>query len=151
MPQSLAQIYLHVIFSTKNRVPFLKDQKIRKDVHAYLAGACKNLQCPALRIGGVEDHVHIACRFSRTLTLAEFLRDLKKESSKWIKGKDRSLRGFHWQDGYAAFSVSPSHLQALIGYIERQEEHHRKVTFKDELRLLFKKYSVEYDERYVWD
>ena len=151
MPQSLAQIYLHIVCSTKGRTPFLKDRGLREKTHAYLAGICKNLGSPSLRVGGTEDHVHIACRFSRKHSIAELLKKLKEKSSKWIKERESSLSGFYWQAGYGAFSVSPSHVPALLEYIANQEEHHRKESFQDEFRRILEKYGVEYDERYVWD
>ena len=151
MPQSLAQIYLHIVFSTKNRQPFFKDKILRTETHAYLAGTCRNLDSPSLIVGGVEDHVHFLCMLSRKCTVADLVRELKRESSKWIKTKEASLSSFHWQFGYGAFSVSPSHVNSLRKYIADQEEHHRRETFQDEFRRLLKKYGVEYDERYVWD
>ncbi len=150
MPQSLAQIYTHLVFSTKNRVPFLTDKALREEMHAYLGGACKHLESPPLKVGGTENHVHLLCRLSRKYALAELLRKLKQNSSKWIKGKDPSLSDFYWQDGYGAFSVSPAHVPALREYIANQEEHHKKETFEDEFRRLLKKYGIEYDEKYVW-
>ncbi|REJ96069.1 MAG: IS200/IS605 family transposase [Planctomycetota bacterium] len=151
MPQSLAQIYLHIIFSTKDRRPFLQDADLRSALHAYLAGACNNLECPAIEVGGVEDHVHVLCRLGRVLTIADLLRELKKESSKWVKDRSSDLQAFSWQTGYGAFSVSPSHVEPLRTYIATQAEHHRRETFQDEFRRLLRKYGVEYDERYVWD
>ncbi len=151
MPQSLAKVYLHLVFSTKNRVPFLSDEKLRAETHAYLSGTCRNLDSPSLIIGGTADHVHVLCYLSRTRTISDLVRDLKRESSKWIKTKDPSLADFHWQEGYGVFSVSPSHLRRLRHYIANQEEHHRTESFQDEFRRLLKKYDVEYDERYVWD
>lgn len=151
MPQSLAQVYLHVVFSTKSRRPFLQDPHLRRDLHAYLAGTCKNLQSPAIVIGGVEDHVHVLCRLARTLSIADLVRELKRESSKWVKGHSPHVRAFGWQDGYGAFSISPSHVAALKNYINRQEQHHRRESFQDEFRRLLKKYGVEFDEKYVWD
>ena len=151
MPQSLAEAYFHVVFSTKDRVPFLKDRTLRKEMHAYLAGACRNLGCPSLITGGVEDHVHILCRFGKTVTIADLIKGLKTESSKWIKGKDRSLNDFYWQGGYGLFSTVPDRLPELQRYIATQEEHHRVESFKDEFRRLLKEHNVEYDERYVWD
>src|SRR5437762_66661 len=109
MPQSLVQIYVHHVFSTKNRAPFLRDVPFRERVHAYLAGICKNRDSPALNIGGVEDHVHILCRLSKTLDVSTLIRELKRDSSKWIKEENSRLAEFHWQNGYGAFSVSPSH------------------------------------------
>lgn len=151
MPQSLAQVYLHLVFSTKNRVPFLSDAGLRKETHAYLAGTCRNLGAPSLRVGGVEDHVHIACMMPRTLALSQLVGELKHQSSKWIKGREPGLSDFYWQGGYGAFSISPSHVDDLRLYIADQEIHHRKETFQEEFRRLLRKYGVEYDERYVWD
>jgi putative transposase len=99
----------------------------------------------------VEDHVHILCRLSKSLTIPAFLAELKRESSKWIKVRDAGQSAFHWQDGYGAFSVSPSHVDVLDEYIQHQEDHHRQESFQDEFRRLLAKYEVEYDERYVWD
>ncbi len=151
MPQSLAQIYLHIVFSTKDRAPYLNDHDFRSRTHAYLAGICRNLDSPSLRVGGTEDHVHIACRFSRKHSIAGLLQKLKEKSSKWIKEKKPSLANFYWQAGYGAFSVSPSHMSALVEYIANQEEHHKKETYQDEFRRILEKYDIEYDERYVWD
>ncbi len=151
MSQSLAQIYLHIVFSTKNRKAFLQNRALRAELRSYLGGVCRNLDSPPLIVGGVADHVHVLCRLSRTHTIAEFIREMKRESSKWIKTKDAALGEFHWQDGYGAFSVSPSHVEALRKYIANQEEHHRTESFQDEFRRLLKKYGLEYDERYVWD
>jgi putative transposase len=151
MPQSLVQIYVHLVFSTKHRAPFLRDASFRERTHAYLLGICKNQDSPSLCIGGVEDHVHILCRLGKTLDVAALVRELKRDSSKWIKEKNSELADFHWQNGYGAFSVSPSHVPALTQYIANQEEHHRKETYQDEFRRLCKKYGVEIDERYVWD
>ncbi len=151
MPQSLAKIYLHLVFSTKKRAPFLKDEQLRRETHAYLAGICRRLGTPSLIVGGVEDHVHLLCYMSRTFSVAELIRVMKKESSKWIKTKGEGLAGFHWQEGYGAFSISPSHVDGLRAYIEQQEEHHRQETFQDEYRRLLTKYGIDFDERYVWD
>jgi putative transposase len=151
MSQSLTQIYLHIVFSTKNRAPYLKEKTLRDKTHAYLAGICKNLQSPALIVGGVDDHVHLLCRFSKNITLADFLRELKRDSSKWIKVESPGVGEFHWQAGYGAFSISPSHVEALKQYIANQEKHHLQETFQDEFRRLCQKYGVPIDEHYVWD
>lgn len=151
MPQSLAQLYVHIVFSTKNRQPFLRDAEFWQRTHAYLQGICSNQDSPSLRIGGAEDHVHILCRLSKTLDIATLIRELKRDSSKWIKQENPRLPDFHWQQGYGAFSVSPSHVEALIEYIMNQAEHHRQETFQDEFRRLCKKYGIEIDERYAWE
>jgi putative transposase len=151
MPQSLVQIYVHLVFSTKNRRPFLRDAALRHRLHAYLTGICNNQQSPAITVGGVEDHVHILCRLSKTLDVSVLIRELKRDSSKWVKDQDSALSDFAWQNGYGAFSVSPSHVEPLRYYIANQEEHHHTESFQDEFRRLCKKYGIELDERYAWD
>ena len=150
MPQSLVKNYVHIVFSTKNRQPFI-DQSIKEELHAYLGGTCKELGCPVLAVGGVEDHVHILCMLSRNMALSELVGKVKANSSKWIKTKGEQYANFYWQNGYGAFSVNPTETEVVIKYIQNQEEHHKKRTFKEEYRLFWKKYKVEYDERYVWD
>ena len=151
MPQSLVEIYVHIVFSTKNRQPFLCDRDFRNRTHGYLKGICDGQDSPSLQIGGVEDHVHILCRLGKTLDVSTLIRELKRESSKWIKVENPRLGEFYWQQGYGAFSVSPSHVPALKKYIAEQEEHHRNESFQDEFRRLCEKYGAAIDERYVWD
>ena len=103
MPQSLAQIYLHLVFSTKERRPFLRDKDLRQRTHAYLAGICNGQDSPCLAVGGVEDHVHVLCRLSRTRSVSETVKELKRSSSLWIKRESPQLEAFHWQDGVGAF------------------------------------------------
>ena len=110
MPQSLVQIYVHVVFSTKHRYPFLTEVDFRERTHAYLAGICNHLDSPAVRVGGVEDHVHLLCRLSKTHSMADLVRELKRDSSKWIKAEREELQDFHWQNGYGAFSIGPGHV-----------------------------------------
>ena len=116
-----------------------------------MAGICKKLESVALIVGGVEDHVHLLCRLDKSIELASLVRELKRDSTKWVKAERSELADFHWQQGYGAFSISPSHLDGLKDYIAHQEEHHRKETFQDEFRRLCQKYGLEIDERYVWD
>ena len=151
MPQSLAQVYLQVVFSTKHREPFLADPGLRERTHAYLVGTCRNLDSPSIAVGGVADHVHILCRLGKTMSVSELVRELKRESSKWLKEQSAALSGFYWQNGYGAFSVSPGHVDRLVEYIAGQEDHHRHEGFQDEFRRLLGVYDLEYDERYVWD
>ncbi len=151
MPQSLVQVYVHLVFSTKRRQPFLQDGEFRDRTHRYLAGTLKNLNCPALAVGGTEDHVHALCRLGQNVEIASLIRDLKRDSSKWVKAEQPRLSDFYWQGGYGALSISPAHVDALRQYIANQEEHHRRESFQDELRRLCKKYGLEIDERYVWD
>jgi putative transposase len=147
MPQSLSLILLHVIFSTKDRTPFLKPD-IRPQLHAYLATVTRNLNCECFLVGGVEDHVHLAIGLSRTITVAKLIEQLKTASSLWLKSQSPH---FAWQRGYGIFSVGPTDLPALKHYISTQERHHQKHTFQDELRALLTKYDVPFDERYLWD
>jgi REP element-mobilizing transposase RayT len=150
MPQSLSLVIVHVIFSTKERRPLL-DPVTRPKLHAYLATVARNAGCECYRAGGMADHVHLAIRLSRTITIADLVEQLKTASSKWLKQQSPDLGVFAWQRGYACFSVGPSDLDALNGYIDDQENHHRTRTFQEEFRMFLKKYEVEHDEAYVWD
>jgi REP element-mobilizing transposase RayT len=148
MSQSLVQIYADIVFSTKDRQQFLEDAALRERTHGYLKGVCDNHGSPSLRIGDVADHVHVLCRLSKTLDVSTLVRELKRDSSKWVKEQDPRLSDHYWQQGYGAFSMSPSHVEPLKQYISNQEEHHRGETFQDEYRRLCKKYGVAIDERY---
>jgi REP element-mobilizing transposase RayT len=150
MPQSLSAIYIHLIFSTKERFPYLTDEQIQRDLHAYLGEISKRLDCPPIRVGGVEDHVHLLARFGHTITQAEWIKELKRVSNGWLK-TEAGLRHFQWQAGYADFSVSASQLETVKRYIENQKDHHRRLSYQDEVRKFLKKYSMEWDERYIWD
>ena len=150
MPQSLSNILLHLIWSTKDRQSWL-EPGIREKTHAFLAGVVRQCDCEAYRVGGVADHVHLALRLSRTLCVADLVKEVKSTSSKWVKTQDASLRNFAWQQGYGVFSVGMSQKETLLHYIDAQEEHHRTRSFQDEYREFLTKYGIEYDERYVWD
>ena len=150
MPQSLSRVILHIIFSTKNREPWI-DVAIRPRMHAYLATICRDLGGQALRVDGVADHVHIVTTLPRTLSPAQMIEQVKKTSSKWIKILDPRYRGFSWQRGYGAFSVSVSQLEAVLQYLQTQDEHHRTRTFQEEYRELLHRHGIAFDERYVWD
>jgi REP element-mobilizing transposase RayT len=150
MPQSLAHVLLHVVFSTKDREPFIT-APVRAALHAYLAVVARNTGCECHRVGGMSDHVHLALALPRTLTIADLVETLKTSSSKWIKTQSPRLISFAWQRGYGAFSVSPVDRDAVCAYIDNQEEHHRTRTFQEEYRTFLEKYGVTFDERYVWD
>lgn len=150
MPQSLYKVYVHLVFSTKRRYPFI-DDNLKEKLWAYLGGICKGLECNPIQIGGHDDHVHILCLLSKKITQMKLVEEVKKQSSKWVKTLDSRYANFYWQDGYGIFSVNPSQLDIVIKYIKNQEEHHRKKTFKKELLAFLNKYNVEYDERYLWD
>jgi len=151
MPQSLARVVLHVVFSTKNRVPFLRETEVRSRLHAYMAGVLQNIRCEPILINGVEDHVHILCNLSRKVTIAGLVEEAKKSTSKWMKEQGPQYGDFFWQGGYGSFSVSQSNVEQVRAYIATQEEHHRTVSFQDEFRALCRKHGIEIDERYVWD
>ena len=150
MPQSLSSILIHLIFSTKNREPFLTPE-IESELYPYMASIFNEMKSPALIINGTSDHVHTLFSLSRVVTIADLVEEVKTSSSKWIKTKGRRFRNFHWQSGYGAFSIGQSQVPTVKRYLRRQKEHHRRVTFQDEYRQFLKAYEVEYDERYVWD
>jgi REP element-mobilizing transposase RayT len=150
MPQSLGKVIVHIVFSTKNREPWL-DANARPRMHAYLATTCRNLGAEFVHVGGMADHVHIVTALPRTLSQAQLIEQIKKTSSKWIKILDVRYRAFSWQRGYGAFSVSQSQLDVVLLYIGSQKEHHRTRTFQQEYRELLRKHGVDFDERYVWD
>jgi putative transposase len=151
MPQALSAVYIHLVFSTKDRRPLLRDRHTREALHSFLGSASKQLDCPPLLVGGVEDHIHLLARFGRTITQAEWVKELKRVSNGWLKERGRDYADFEWQGGYADFSVSPSNLERVKEYISNQEEHHRKKGFQEELWALLSKHNLEWDERYLWD
>jgi putative transposase len=150
MAQSLSRVLVHLIFSTKNRMPILTPA-IQSELHPVLATTLTKNGCPSLRVGGVQDHVHLFFGLSRTLSISQVVELVKVSSSKWIKTKGREFSDFHWQGGFGIFSVSQSNADDVCRYIDNQEQHHKTMSFQDELRDFFRKYQVGYDERYVWD
>jgi REP element-mobilizing transposase RayT len=150
MPQSLSSILIHLIFSTKNREPFITPE-VEKELHPYMASIFRGLKSPSLTIDGTNDHVHILFSLCRTINIADLIQDVKTESSKWIKMKGQQFENFHWQRGYGAFSIGQSQVATLKRYIARQKVHHRRVTFQEEYRRFLRSYGIDYDERYIWD
>lgn len=150
MPQSCTRIYAHLIFSTKNRVPFL-DETIRPRVHAYLATVIRDLDSPWVVVGGVADHVHILFDIGKMFAPVKFVEQGKRESSKFVKTLGNQYAQFYWQRGYGMFSVGPSDRDKAEHYVRNQEEHHRRRTFQDEYRSLLKQCGIGFDEQYVWD
>ncbi len=152
MPQSLSNVLVHIVYSTKSRTPWLRDLNLRSELFAYNATILKDLvDSPALLIGGVEDHIHILSHLSRKFALMEVVRQSKTETSKWIKTQGGQYHDFHWQAGYGAFSVSQSNVEEVKRYIANQEEHHHKMSFQDEFREICRRHGIETDERYAWD
>ncbi len=150
MGQSLVKNYVHIVFSTKYRQPFIHPP-VEAALHSYLGGICKRLECQPIEVGGYIDHVHILCKLSQKIALMKLVEEVKSHSSKWMKTHGDGYQNFYWQNGYGAFSVNPAETDRVQRYIARQHEHHRKSTFQDEFRAILRKYDVEYDERYVWD
>jgi putative transposase len=150
MSQSLSKMWSHLIFSTKDRHPFLSDRRARDELYAYMASILQNHSCPTLQIGGVADHIHALFVLSKNSSIAQIVYEMKRGSSKWIKTQGPEFKKFHWQNGYA-FSVSQSHVEQVQRYILRQDQHHRKVTFQNEYREFLRRYGVKFDEQYVWD
>ncbi len=151
MPQSLSQMLIHIVFSTKHRQQLI-NETIEPELHSYIAKILSD-ECysPALIIGGDKDHIHILLALSRIWTIAKIVELIKKRSSKWIKTKGEDYKAFQWQAGYGAFSVSRSSAEIVKNYIANQKEHHRKKTYKDEFRSFLRKHEIEFDENYVWD
>jgi len=150
MSQSLVKNLVHLVYSTKHREPLIPKEH-QAALFAYQAGIFKQWESPALVIGGMEDHVHALFALSKNHPLKRIVEEVKKGSSKWMKSDGPRVQQFSWQAGYAGFSVSQSNAAPVQRYIEGQEKHHRKMSFQDELRALFKRHGVEFDERYVWD
>ncbi|MBY0513896.1 MAG: transposase [Gemmataceae bacterium] len=148
MSQSLARNVIHLVFSTKNREPLIAPA-VREGLFAYLAGTLNALDCPAITVGGVADHVHLLFALAKTLPLCKAVEEVKKGSSKW--GKEHVAAGFYWQTGYGAFSVSRSNEPVVAAYVADQERHHARRTFQDEFREFLRRHGIEWDERYVWD
>ena len=150
MPQSLARMDIHLVFSTKNRVPMLRDT-VRESLHRYMATVLQNLGCPAALINSTDDHVHILFDLGRTVAISQAVEEVKTTSSKWIKTQGPQYTPFSWQSGYGAFAVSVSNCNVVRQYIANQPEHHRKRSFQEEYRAFLKRHQIPFDERYMWD
>ncbi len=145
------QLIYHIVFSTKERRPLLRDDDFREDVWRYMSGTVCNLEGEALRVGGYFDHAHLLVRIPAKIAVADFVRQLKASTSKHINDGKESILKFHWQDGYGAFSVSRSKVNDVAAYIDRQMEHHRERTFQDEYLKMLADHEIEYDPKYLWE
>jgi REP element-mobilizing transposase RayT len=150
VPQSFASLHVHVIFSTKNRVPDLRPD-LRPRLFEYIGGVLRAKKCCLVAAGGMPDHVHLLVSLSRELSMAAAVGTVKSNSSGWVHETFPDLRQFAWQTGYGAFAVSYSNLGRVKNYLARQAEHHRKRTFQEEFLAFLNRHQIEYDERYVWD
>src|SRR4030043_1257276 len=146
MSQSYVQFYTHIVFHTKNNIKFIREE-IEDELYSYLGGILRNYKSVPIQIGGTSDHVHVLCTLPKTMTPADLVEEIKKSSSKWIKTKESHYRNFYWQDGYGGFSVGWSQVEIVKNYIRNQKEHHRKVEFLDEYKMLLDEYGISYEER----
>jgi len=148
MGQSLSNLLTHIIFSTKNRYPFIRpDIEIR--LYGYIRAICQDFESPLLQIGGMADHIHMLINLSRKQALSKFVNEIKSHSSKWVKTIDSNFRDFAWQAGYGAFSVGQLEYQKVIDYISNQKEHHKGISFQEEYLRFLKAYQMKYDEKYL--
>ena len=150
MAQSLSNVFIHTVFSTKDRFPYLTPT-LQLEMHAYLAKICQSLGCFVFKIGGVEDHVHLFTTLPRTVSQSSFIEEIKTSSSKWFKDKHSDLKTFSWQRGFGIFSICPTHIDALIHYISIQAEHHKEVDFKTEFLNILRKNNISFNEEYLWN
>ncbi len=150
MAQTLVEMFVHIVFSTKNRANLILPE-IEPELFAYIGGISNNNSSKLVAAGGTANHVHLLILLSKTVKLSDLVGDIKRNSSRWIKTRDSKFASFGWQDGFAAFSVSPTQVPNIKEYIARQKEKHAGQNFEDEMRKFFDKYSISYDERYVWD
>ena len=152
MPQSLARVLVHLVYSTKNRTPWLADPDLRSELYAYKATILRNkVDSPAILIGVIANPVHILAPLSRKSAIKDVIEEAKTETTKWLKKQSPRLADFHWQGGYGIFSVSESNVEPVKLYIANQEQHHAQMSFQDEYRTLCHRHGVDIDERYVWD
>ena len=145
---SYVQSYYHIVFSVKERLPILQ-QDIREDVYKYIWGICKNKRCYLYRIGGVEDHIHMLVNLHPSISVADFIRDVKTSTTAWIKSENIVLKFPGWQSEYAAISKSFDELQVVTEYIKNQEEHHKIITWKEELITLFDRAGIDYKKEFL--
>jgi putative transposase len=148
MPHTFTNLLAHIVFSTKDRMPLI-DADVRPRLHAYMGGILRELKTTPLIINGVADHVHLLIGLPPTASVSENLRILKANSSKWLHETYR--KPFAWQSGYGAFSVSQSNVDSVRKYIAGQEEHHRRMSFKDEFISLLRKHNIDFDEAFIWN
>jgi REP element-mobilizing transposase RayT len=149
MAQSLSKLFVHIIFHIKNNSCIIRNQE-KQELYAYMGSIIKDNASIPILINGVKDHVHILCIMSKNIALAKLVEEIKRHSSRWIKTKNVHYSQFAWQGGYGGFSVSASLHDKTKHYIENQEEHHKKMTFKEEYILFLKQYGIAYNEDYLW-
>ncbi len=150
MASTFTRVLLHIVFSTKGRRDLITPEA-EQHLYGYIGGVCRGNFSTMLTAGGTANHAHLLVSFGKTVAIADLLLQIKRDSSAWIKRDGHASSEFRWQEGYGAFSIGESGVEPLRRYIATQKEHHRTITFEDEMRSLLRKYNVEFDERYVWD
>ena len=148
MSQSYVQFYANIVFHTKNNKKIIPGQ-IEDELYSYLGGILRNNKSLPIQIGGTDDLIHVLCTLPKTMSLADLTEEIKKSSSKWIKTRGSDYKNFYWQDGYGGFSVGWSQVETVEHYISTQKQHHNKVSFMDEYRILLEDNGIDYDERYL--
>ena len=150
MPQSFVSLHVHIVFSTKNRAPMIDDD-LQSRLFEYAGGILRGCDSALIAAGGMPDHVHLLCSLGKQSSIADIVRSVKSNSSKWIHETFDHKKQFAWQSGYGAFAVSFSNIEDVRRYLANQAEHHARWSFRDELRALLERHEIEYDERYIWD
>lgn len=148
MAQSLSKVYIHLVFSTKNRIHLLPQEHLN-ELHQHVREIIAMNDCVPIEVGGTTNHIHILYVQSKIQSMSQSVRSFKMYSSKWVN-QHTGRHDFSWQEGYGAFSISASHVEAVSEYIRNQEEHHKRVSFEDEFCRLCRLFNVKIDERYVW-
>lgn len=149
MAHSYISNYIHYVFSTKKRHKIITPE-LQERLWPYIGGIARENKMKALAVGGIEDHAHVFLSLPSTLSISKAVQLVKGGSSKWVSETFSEYKNFKWQEGYGAFSVSRSHIERTIAYIQNQKEHHKKKTFQEEYLTILKRHGIEYDERYVW-
>ncbi len=149
MAQTIFSCYLHIVFSTKNRMKIIPAE-IETELYAFIGGVCKRYDGKLISAGGTSNHIHLLISIGKNHLVTTMIGDIKRSTSKWLKTKGGMLTKFSWQDGYSAFSVGHTQLQTVKTYILNQKEHHAKKLFEDEMRGFYRKYQIDFDEKYIW-
>jgi putative transposase len=150
MASTFTNLLYHVVFSTKHREPLITEV-LRPELHQYIGGIIRDERGVLLEAGGIPDHIHLVAKFRADVSVAEMLRRIKANSSRWANEREHPAGRFAWQVGYGAFSVSESQVGEVIAYVRRQAEHHRTMTFQEEFLKFLRRHGIEFDERYLWD
>ncbi len=150
MSQSLSKLFIHIIFHVKDSNETYIKKSDKENLYAYIGSIIKDNDSIPIIINGTQDHIHILCVQSKNIALSKLVEEIKRHSSRWLKQYDNFYRVFAWQGGYGCFSVSPSLHDKTYKYIQNQEEHHKKLSFKDEYILFLNEYNIEYNEDFLW-